>query len=77
MAGRDTMIGRCGATLIAALRRTGKKDMAEKYLACLVNIIAASPAVYETYTVEGVPSGARSYIEHALAPLIAVTLSEN
>jgi len=75
--GRDTMIGRCGATLIAALRRAGKKDMAEKYLACLVNIIAASPAVYETYTVEGVPSGARSYIEHALAPLIAVTLSEN
>ncbi|MDD2711210.1 MAG: hypothetical protein PHV34_24805 [Verrucomicrobiae bacterium] len=72
--GRATMCGRCGATLVAALRRLGEKKWSQTLESKLVDMIVHERGVPEYYMPDGTPMRAVSYIEHALSIGIAATL---
>ncbi|MBO4632615.1 MAG: hypothetical protein J5858_11895 [Lentisphaeria bacterium] len=75
--GSASMPGRMCGPLIAAMRKTGRNDIADHFLDKIVKLILHEPALWEYYDPSGKGTGARSYIEHALTPLYALGLSEN
>ena len=74
--GRASMPGRMGGPLVASLYKTGNKEAAEHILKRLCDLICHEPALWEYYDHEGKGYFNRSYIEHSLAVLYALSLIE-
>jgi len=62
--------------MIAALRKLGRNDVADHIFDLSVGLSVREQALWEYYDRSGKGYGARSYIEHALAPLYAWELTE-
>lgn len=70
--GKSSMPGRMGSSLTAALEIIGESEKAKHIFNQLVNIVNKEEALMEMYDEQGNGSGEKSYIEHALSPLLAV-----
>ncbi len=68
--GRASMPGRMGGPTVAALRQCGENEAADHLFNRLVQLVNHDPAVWEYYSLNGKGEGERSYIEHALSPLL-------
>ena len=74
--GKASMPGRMGSSLTAALRRSGRIEKSERIFSRLVKLVNNEEAVWEMYDKYGIGSGAQSYIEHALSPLLAIAFEK-
>lgn len=69
--GCASMPGRMGGAAVAALRMCGEDAAAERIFTKLVHLVNHETAIYEYYGHDGAGEGQRSYVEHALGPLLA------
>lgn len=69
--GRASMPGRMGTSAVAAARKLGDLDTANHILKKLTDLINQQEALWEMYDHAGHGSGARSYVEHSVAVMLA------